>query len=162
MSLDAVSQERLVELHPLLADRVRRLAEALSAEEIDIRVTQGLRSWSAQDALFAQGRNTPGAIITKAPGGYSWHNFGLAADVAVMLNGVPDWDVAHPQWQRIVDGCPGLGLRSGATFSSIVDYPHVQPEELPESPTAEDRQIFIDGGVDAIWTKYFPPIAISA
>lgn len=44
--------------------------------------TGGLRTWEAQDALYAKGRTAPGGIVTNARGGYSLHNFGIAVDFA--------------------------------------------------------------------------------
>jgi len=47
---------------------------------IDIKAISGHRSYSKQKALYAQGRTTPGRIITNAKPGYSNHNFGTALD----------------------------------------------------------------------------------
>ncbi len=46
-----------------------------------LRVAQGYRTWAEQDALYAQGRTTPGPIVTWARGGESMHNLGLDVDV---------------------------------------------------------------------------------
>src|ERR1019366_5531638 len=86
--MDNASEERLQLVCPQLADKVRQMAENLANQNIDIRVTQGLRTYAEQDALYAQGRTTPGRIVTNAKGGYSYHCFGLAIDCAPSLNGV--------------------------------------------------------------------------
>jgi peptidoglycan L-alanyl-D-glutamate endopeptidase CwlK len=44
-------------------------------------VAQGHRTNAEQDALYAQGRTTPGRIVTHAKGGQSVHNRGTAVDV---------------------------------------------------------------------------------
>jgi peptidoglycan L-alanyl-D-glutamate endopeptidase CwlK len=58
--MDKVSEARLSLVHPKLAERIRQMALMLQQEGIEIRVTQGLRSWSEQNALFAKGRTEPG------------------------------------------------------------------------------------------------------
>ncbi|MEK4456343.1 M15 family metallopeptidase [Paenibacillus sp. FSL R10-2748] len=45
-----------------------------------IVITQGLRTYAEQDALYAQGRNgDKRPKVTKVRGGYSNHNFGFAS-----------------------------------------------------------------------------------
>ena len=43
-------------------------------------VIEGLRSYSEQNKLYAQGRETKGRIVTNVRAGYSMHNFGEAID----------------------------------------------------------------------------------
>jgi peptidoglycan LD-endopeptidase CwlK len=158
MTLSAISIARLAQVEPHLAERIRQL-DAL-APELSIQVTQGLRTWNQQNELYSEGRNgNPGSIVTDAPAGYSWHNYALAIDVVPedIEPGQPDWNISHPAWQRIVSLAPTVGLFSGSKFRTFPDWPHLQPQELPESPTDEDRQDFTDAGTQAVWDKYFPP-----
>ena len=157
--MDHTSEARLSLVCPRLADKVRQLAEMLAQEGIEIRVTQGLRSWTEQDALYAKGRTAPGPIVTNAPGGHSYHNFGMAVDV------VPDdtskagfqcdWNVNHPAWKRIVEVGTSLGLDSGAQWRTFKDWPHLQlTGRFPEgAPNDEARQIFRDAGAMALWQE---------
>lgn len=152
--MDHTSEARLSLVCPALADKIRQLAEMLLQEGIEIRVTQGLRSWAEQDALYAQGRTAPGKIVTNAAGGHSYHNFGMAVDVAPMdQSQQPDWNVAHPAWQRIVQVGTSLGLDSGAQWRTFKDWPHLQlTGRFPEgAPSDEARQIFRDAGAMALW-----------
>jgi len=156
--VDVISESRLGEIHQLLASKIRTMAEMLSQESITIRVTQGLRSWNQQQDLYSQGRDADGNIIgktvTNAKPGYSWHNFGLAVDVAPFDNGIPDWNENHPDWQRIVQIGTSLGLTAGAGFRTFPDYPHFQLTGIfPVTPTDEVRQLFRDGGVSAVWDE---------
>ncbi|MPM42905.1 hypothetical protein SDC9_89577 [bioreactor metagenome] len=59
---------------------------------IDLRVTDGFRSVEEQDKLYAKGRTALGSIITKARGGCSNHNFGLAIDIVPIENGKLNWE----------------------------------------------------------------------
>lgn len=117
------SNARLGEIHPELARRIRQLDEMVPS--LSIQVVQGLRTWAQQEALYAQGRTTagPGAaqvpgegslgkIVSNAPAGWSWHNFGLAVDVVPedILPGQPDWDLNHPAWRKLVAAGESLGL----------------------------------------------------
>lgn len=149
--MDPVSEARLELICPALAIKVRQMAEML-ADEFKFRVTHGLRSWDEQAKLYAQGRTMPGAIVTNAQPGHSWHNFGLAVDVVPMTDLGADWNLSHPQWQRLVAVGTTLGLVAGAQFRTFPDFPHFQlTGSLPISPNDEVRQIFLDGGMVAIW-----------
>lgn len=156
--MDSVSQARLSLIHPLLASKIAQLDSILQAEGITIRVTQALRSWTEQDKLFAQGRTAPGEKVTNCPGGFSWHNFGLAVDVvpdsAQAPDGtfLPDWNTSHPDWQAIVAKATALGLVSGSYWKTFKDWPHLQlTGKFGANPDDEVRQIFKDGGMAAVW-----------
>ena len=160
--MDSVSETRLDEVHPILASKIRQMADQLAQEGITIRVTQGLRSWTQQLALWMQGRDmngtivNPSKVVTKAAPGYSWHCFGLAVDVAPFVQSaagqLPDWNLSHPVWKRIVAVGQSLGLFSGSEFRTFPDWPHFQlTGSCPESPDDEVRQTFKDGGMLAVW-----------
>src|SRR5512133_1170305 len=106
--MESISEARIALICPKLADTIRRMADILEQEGILIRVVQGLRSWTEQDALYAMGRSTPGKIVTNVRGGGSYHNFGLAVDCVPSIHGTecayqPDWDKNHPAWQRMIE-----------------------------------------------------------
>lgn len=152
--MDTISEARLKAVHPLLASKIRQLADLLAKEGIVIRVTQGLRTWDEQDKLFQQGRSTPGDKVTNAPAGSSYHNFGLAVDVVPMMPLGPDWDVTHPVWGRIVAVGTSLGLTSGATWRTFKDYPHFQlTGNLPASPTPAIRTVLASEGISGVWKR---------
>jgi peptidoglycan L-alanyl-D-glutamate endopeptidase CwlK len=153
--MDTVSEARLMNVHPLLAEKIKRMAVLLAQEGITIRVTQGLRTWEEQDALYAKGRTDhtpPDQIVTNAPAGSSWHNYGLAVDVAPMTNLGPDWNVGHPAWQRIVAVGTTLGLESGSVWRTFPDWPHFQlTGKLPLSPPPAIRNALVTQGIPAVW-----------
>ncbi len=47
-----------------------------------------------QNAIYAEGRTLNGPIVTRARAGQSWHNFGLAFDIAIRTSG--DFPVGGP------------------------------------------------------------------
>ncbi len=89
---------------------------------------QGLRSLEEQDKLYAQGRTTPGEIVTLARSGLSPHNYGCASDWTIFDGSQPVWLKAKdPRWAEYEQACEKAGARWGGTFS-FVDCPH---NELP-------------------------------
>lgn len=87
-------------------------------------VTSEYRSIEEQDKLYAQGRTTPGQIVTNARGGESFHNYKVAFDVAIVKNGIYDYNIPP------VVGWIGnlIGLTWGGSWKSFVDRPHFQYE----------------------------------
>lgn len=163
--MDNASEARLQNVHPELARRVRQMSDILATEGVTIRVTQGLRSWSDQMALWLKGRDSrgnvvdPKKIVTKAAPGHSYHQFALAVDVAPFNDNTPDWNLQHPVWKRIVAVGESLGLDSGSEWRSFPDWPHFQyVGSLPVSPTDAVREAFMNGGTDAVWTMAGIPV----
>jgi hypothetical protein len=102
-----------------------RQLEALAAEEgIELRITTGYRSPAEQERLYAQGRTTPGAIVTYAKPGASRHQHGTAIDIVPLKDGQPDWN--SPHWDRLGALGEGLGLRWGGKFTRLKDRPHFE------------------------------------
>lgn len=152
--MDAISKARLQLINPRLAAAVEQMAVILSLENIEFRVTQALRSWDEQQKLYAEGRSAPGKIVTNASGGHSWHNYGLAVDLAIIEAGVIDWNAAHPAWQRMIQVGEMLGLLSGSTFRTFPDNPHFQlTGKFPISPNDEVRMIFKHVGMEGVWME---------
>jgi len=152
--MDSISEARLKLINPLLARKIHLLALMLQDEKIVFRVTQGLRSWNDQNKLYQQGRTTPGKVVTDSPAGHSWHEFGLAVDIVPIVGDPPnpDFDITHPEWNRIISVAQSLGLTSGSEFHTIKDYSHLQLSgKFPISPSEEVRQIFLNAGMEAVW-----------
>ncbi len=140
---DKVSFDRAAMLHPKVRQEVIDLIEKAESgfpANMAIRIVQGLRTIDEQNALYAQGRTTPGQIVTKARGGHSYHNYGLAIDFALISdkdgNGsfeTLSWDTSsdadHDQvkdWQEVVKVFEAAGWVWGGKFSTIKDAPHLQ------------------------------------
>lgn len=155
--MDNISEARLAEVHPELARRVRQLSGKCEANNIQIRVSQGLRTWDQQDLLYSQGRTAAGKIVTDAPGGYSMHNFGLAVDVVPALDGfpafTPDWNSMDSRWQQVLMLGKTCQLAEGAQWRTFPDRPHLYPEELQPNPDDTMRWHFREGGMEAVWKE---------
>jgi hypothetical protein len=150
-----LNEQRLSRLYPVLAIRARCMVELCAYEGIPILITQGLRTWEEQDALYAKGRTVSPLgkqhIVTNAKGGQSFHNFGLAFDIVVLDSvGKADWDVAHPSWKRSAEIGKSLGLEWGGDWKSFKDMPHFQ--YVGDLTTARCRELY-PSSLQAIWDE---------
>lgn len=105
------------------AQKLSLFEKTLAAHGIKVILTDAYRSIETQNVLYAKGRTAPGGIVTKARGGYSWHNFGLAADYAFVINGKVTWNGPWDTFGRIAKEC---GLEWGGSWKTFKDRPHVQ------------------------------------
>lgn len=110
---------------PELIERVEKLQEIAQAEGFDIRVVSAYRSHAEQAKLYAQGRTASGKVVTNARAGSSFHNFGLALDLAPFINGKIEWDEKKFDWSLIAKWAKAVGLEAGANWKKP-DRPHVQ------------------------------------
>ena len=75
-------QKDLAKLSPEFRDRLQRVMDRMHREHgHDVTVVETVRSQARQDALYAQGRTTPGNVVTWTKS--SKHGQGQAADVIV-------------------------------------------------------------------------------
>ena len=118
-------------LEPAFRPLIDTLLANLKAMGIDCAVTSGRRTIAEQDRLWLQGRNVDGTItgkiVTRAKGGQSPHNFGLAADLCPRdFHGRLWWDAPDDVWNAMHMVGEQLGLRAGYDFKSIKDAPHFE------------------------------------
>lgn len=128
---DQLSADRLTKVHPLLQKRVTKFFAALEGKGLVPRIVQGLRTIQEQNDLYAQGRTKPGSIVTRSKGGQSWHNYGLAVDIAfINPNGSIDFNVSK-EVGRLGES---FGLEWGGSWTSFKDAPHFQIPHLASNP----------------------------
>jgi len=157
--MDQRSEAALSNVCPDFATKVRAASDALNAEGTFILVVSGLRTAAEQNALYAQGRTTPGKIVTNAKAGQSMHNYGLAADIVPYLTGIGgqlNWNSSTPQFQHMVAALKAQNLEWGGDWKgSLGDFDHFQLTQLPASPTATMEADYGSGPTDltAIWDK---------
>lgn len=129
------SAKRIAVLHPIVAAKAEQVVRKAYAEGICIIIVQGLRTMAEQAALYAQGRTTPGAIVTNAKAGSSYHNYGLAFDYALLApNGIDvSWDIKRDldadkvaDWLEVAKIGKSLGFEWGGDWTSFKDYPHLE------------------------------------
>lgn len=129
-----MASRRIEDLHPDLQPLCREFLAQAEEQGIDVLITCTYRSNAEQDALYAQGRTTPGRVVTRAKAGQSAHNFLIdgkpaakAFDVVPLVNGKAQWKKTHPAWQTLGKIGMGLGLNwYGAPKSKFEEFPHFQ------------------------------------
>lgn len=164
MYTDAVSERRIMSLHPLLREEAMALFNDINNNRLTgdakMRVTRAYASFSEQDELYAQGRTKPGKIVTNARGGDSYHNYGLALDFCLLLdNGryaswdtVKDYDGDHtPDWMEVVYAFTDAGWEWAGTWKTFIEQAHVQKtfgysiQALKKEPFGQDGYVRIVG-----------------
>lgn len=147
--MNSASLRRLEKVHPLLAQKVRNLDGTIIADHFTIEVVQGMRTIEEQHRLYAQGRTIPGPIVTRARGGYSNHNYGLAVDLCPFVNGRPAWDF-RDGFIAIGKAAEVVGLAWGGDWVKFIDLPHV---ELPGLSIKRCLALYHQGGMKAVWDE---------
>lgn len=134
--MDQTTMDRIALLHPKLRGEAeaiyKEICAALTGRAM-CRFTFTLRTFAEQDALYAQGRTKPGPIVTKASAGLSYHNYGLAIDIALIIDGKTaswdekgDYDGDHKaDWMEIVNIFKQHGWEAGIDWH-FRDAPHFQ------------------------------------
>ena len=136
--VDKVTEEKIKLLHPSVRDEVRILIDKINTSVLTgsakVRISQGLRTFAEQDALYAQGRTKPGAKVTNAKGGQSIHNYGLAVDIVLIIDGkTASWDTKkdfdkdkQADWMEVVSEFKKAGWDWGGDWKSFKDMPHFE------------------------------------
>lgn len=146
--MDGLSITRSKLLHPILRDEaitiLSEIDKATSTANSFCRYTFTLRSIAEQDGLYALGRTKvnpdgkstkkpKGNIVTNARGGQSMHNYGLAIDIAFVVNKEGSWETTKDwdkdgisDWMEVVRIFKKYGWEWGGDWSSFKDMPHFQ------------------------------------
>jgi peptidoglycan L-alanyl-D-glutamate endopeptidase CwlK len=112
-------------LNPRTRAKALDFKSRCAAVGIDVIFTSTVRDHEAQDALYAQGRTTPGAKVTNVKGGGSFHNFRVAFDFVPVVNGKAIWsDIVL--WERCGTIGEQCGLEWGGRWKKFQDRPHMQ------------------------------------
>ena len=128
-SFDARSEANIRSLRTDAQPFARRSLNALRArlakDAMDARIISGTRSYTEQNTLFRQGRfGNPGPIVTRARGGQSWHNFGLAWDIGIFKNGA--YVTRDADYNKVSGAGKVAGVEWGGDWKTFRDNPHYQ------------------------------------
>jgi len=137
-------------LHPAFRNKALRVVARLNAEGMPFGIYEGMRGPWRQNNLYASGRGRMGRILTPVQAWDSLHQYGLAADFVLSLEGRWSWDGDDAQghmWDRleVIGQEEGLVSRPG-------ERPHLQLAGF-------DAATLKAGGVppcdDPSWTSAF-------
>ena len=120
-----INSRNLDDLVPPAKQRAEAFIAAAKAKSIDLLVTSTYRDNESQNALYAQGRTTPGNVVTKAKAGQSWHNWRCALDVVPLVNGKAIWD-DPALWKQVGEIGKSCGLEWAGDWVTFKEFPHFQ------------------------------------
>jgi peptidoglycan L-alanyl-D-glutamate endopeptidase CwlK len=128
--MDKSTLDRIAKLHPKVREEMKTIIDECNqvlSGRSQVRVAQGLRTFAEQDALYNQRPK-----VTNARGGQSIHNYGMAVDIVLIIDGkTASWDT-HKDWDNDGvadwDECVKIfakhGWSWGGSWSSFKDMPH--------------------------------------
>ena len=136
--MDTLTIERISKLHPSVRNEVSKIInecdKALTGRA-KVRITQGLRTFEEQQKLYNQRPK-----VTNAKAGQSFHNYGLAVDIVLLIDKdgdgkfetaswdtKTDWDADKiADWMEVVQVFKKYGWKWGGEFKSFKDLPHFE------------------------------------
>ena len=131
-------------LHPTFRIAISKVIDVLTSESMPFRIFEGFRYPERQAELFSQGRTKPGNIVTHAEPWRSYHQFGLAADLVLYIDGKWSWSTEKaykPMWKRMHE----LGKKYGLSALDF-ELPHLQLSGT--SSNALNQGVYPSGGDD--------------
>ena len=120
-----INSRKLEDLHPTVQEMAQSFINKCAEQGIDVLITSTFRDIESQNALYAQGRTTPGSIVTKAKGGQSFHNFKVAFDFVPLMNGKAMWNdtATFEKCGAIGESC---GLEWAGRWKNFKELAHLQ------------------------------------
>lgn len=120
-----INSRNINDLHPKVANMANQFINRCKAAGIDVIITSTYRDIASQNALYAQGRTTPGKKVTNAKGGQSFHNWKVAFDFCPIVNGKAVWnDVAL--FTKCGEIAEGVGLEWAGRWVKFKELAHCQ------------------------------------
>jgi peptidoglycan L-alanyl-D-glutamate endopeptidase CwlK len=123
---DPRTESNIVSLVPAAQTKARQFMNAVKGLPLTYKIISGTRTYAEQDAL-----EKIRSRVTKAKGGQSNHNFGIAWDVGIFENGkyyegnTKKEDKAYVDLGNLIKAnVPGIEW--GGDWTSFVDKPHYQ------------------------------------
>lgn len=155
MSNDLFKRVNVAAMFPEFAHKCQLLVAACQARGVDYWAVSGERTYAEQAVLYAQGRTTPGNIVTNAKAGQSMHNFACAMDFCKDKDTTRDGlqpDYSDPAYVILGEEASKLGLEWGGTWKSIKDIPHIQlPLYKVGLGLADLQKAYASGGKAAVF-----------
>lgn len=146
--MDKLSIQRIATMLPDVRERATRTLKRMTAAltgRATVRFTYTTRTFKEQQDLYNLGRTVVnpdgkskskpmGNIVTNAKAGQSIHNYGLAFDIALIIDGkeaswntVKDWDGdGVSDWMECVKIAKEEGWEWGGDWKTFKDEPHFQ------------------------------------
>lgn len=132
------NQEYIDKLHPAVRTAALQAVAEANARltgRAQFKIAFGYRTFEEQQEIYNQGRNGhPGMIVTNAKPGQSYHNYALALDGALLIDGKSlswdtgkDWDGdRQSDWMEVVAAFKKFGWAWGGDWRTFKDMPHFE------------------------------------
>ena len=152
----------ITQLHPELQEKLQKTINACEAAGITIKISECLRTVAEQEALYAQGRTTPGNKVTNARGtSYSsQHQWGIAADFYLVEDVDGDGATSDDSYNdktglfgKVGQIAKAHGLGWGGDWKSPVDKPHLYLPQWGSTTTKLKQQYGTPEKFMATWQK---------
>jgi peptidoglycan L-alanyl-D-glutamate endopeptidase CwlK len=108
MIIDKVTLDRIETAHPLVRFELSVIyaiiCEKVNSKYCQVRFTWVYRSSYEQDQLYKKGRELPGIKVTNAKAGQSYHNYGLAVDICLLIDRDRNGTFEEASWSTVFDG----------------------------------------------------------
>ncbi len=134
----------LQNIHPVVREKIKELVKMFENENLPFRLFEGFRSPQRQASLYDQGRTKPGNIVTRAKPWSSYHQYGVAGDFVLFIDGNWSWDDRGERaqwWTRLHEMARTVGLKPLSW-----ELPHLQLQNLSLNDLLAGR--YPDGGDD--------------
>jgi peptidoglycan L-alanyl-D-glutamate endopeptidase CwlK len=123
--------QNIDDLQPEFKLALTQILLRLQQQGHTFKVVETLRSTQRQNELFEQGRTSdrPGLKVTNARANESAHQFGLAADLAPVIDGMVSLDVSDPRTQQAFDALGKESVAHGLVWGGhwkILDWGHIE------------------------------------
>ena len=135
-------------LHPTFREKVITLTQMFTDERLPFRLFEGFRTPQRQQYLYAQGRTRPGRSVTNARPWDSHHQYGVAGDFVLFIDGNWSWDETGERqrwWARLHELARRVGLEPLSWES-----PHLQLQDVSIAALRSGR--YPHGG-DMAWAE---------
>lgn len=158
----------LENLHPVMRAKINTLNESIEQTNSPMRLFEGFRSPQRQYQLYSQGRTKPGFKVTNANAWSSYHQYGVACDFVLFIDGKWSWEDSG-KYKKYWTDLHALAQKVGLVPISW-EKPHLQMEglglqalQLGEYPEGGDDS-WAENLQDAIysWPMGAPPAPLSS
>ena len=130
--MDVVTLKRIETAHPMVREELAQIYHEICAAlkgRAMCRFAHVFRSFEEQAALYNKRPR-----VTHARAGQSYHNYGLAVDIVLIVDGKKAvWDTKadfdndlKPDWMECVAIFKKYGWEWGGDWTTFKDYPHFQ------------------------------------
>ncbi len=143
MSPTDISRSTSLLFPPFAARLAAGIGEARAAGH-DVHVFEAWRPPARQSHLYAAGRTKAGPKVTNSKAWESWHQYGLAADLAF---GGPK------RWSWSGDWVAVRGIMERAGLRSLAPYEEAHVEWATKLEVATARSLTLEDGILSLWQR---------